>query len=253
MDKSIIIVEDFYDDPLAVREMALSLQYPVAGEGSTYPGKNSAVPILLPEAHTKLQEILGSNIAGTPDMANGFFRISEQNDSHKQDIHIDPGSDWAAVWFGNLPQDCKGGTYFWQHKKYGFEWCPRTPEEGKRYGFNTYEEIREKIIYGDGLNRDLWNLTMAVPMRFNRLVLFRPWMWHSHGKNFGNSIQNSRLVQLFFLKNIEQPSVKLEPNEHMIHLFEKHRRESAAPKKDMFEGQEIHSVENYFYMRGNNV
>jgi hypothetical protein len=28
--------------------------------------------------------------------------------------------------------------------------------------------------------------------------LFRPWFWHTAGKSFGDSLENGRLVQLFF-------------------------------------------------------
>ena len=39
---------------------------------------------------------------------------------------------------------------------------------------------------------------MTVPMRFNRLVLLRPWLWHTSGLGFGDSIENGRLVYLMF-------------------------------------------------------
>ena len=35
-----------------------------------------------------------------------------------------------------------------------------------------------------------------VPMRFNRLVLLRPWMWHGSGETFGTGMEDSRLVYL---------------------------------------------------------
>ena len=36
------------------------------------------------------------------------------------------------------------------------------------------------------------------PMRYNRLVIFRTHLWHSHNVNFGDCMENGRLVQLFF-------------------------------------------------------
>jgi hypothetical protein len=41
---------------------------------------------------------------------------------------------------------------------------------------------------------------MTVPMRFNRLVLLRPWLWHTSGPGFGDSVENGRLVYLMFFK-----------------------------------------------------
>ena len=39
---------------------------------------------------------------------------------------------------------------------------------------------------------------MSVPMRFNRLVLLRPWLWHTAGAGFGDRLENGRLVYLMF-------------------------------------------------------
>jgi len=35
-------------------------------------------------------------------------------------------------------------------------------------------------------------------MKFNRIVIFRADMWHSHNYNFGDCLENGRIVQLFF-------------------------------------------------------
>ena len=37
---------------------------------------------------------------------------------------------------------------------------------------------------------------MTVPMRFNRLILYRPWLWHSAGPGFGDSNETGRLIQV---------------------------------------------------------
>ena len=39
---------------------------------------------------------------------------------------------------------------------------------------------------------------MTVPMRFNRLILFSPWMFHNSGMAFGKTPQDGRLVNLMF-------------------------------------------------------
>jgi len=40
---------------------------------------------------------------------------------------------------------------------------------------------------------------MTVPIRFNRMILFRPWFWHTAGASFGDNIENGRLVHLSLL------------------------------------------------------
>lgn len=39
---------------------------------------------------------------------------------------------------------------------------------------------------------------MSVPIRFNRLILLRPWLWHTAGAGFGDRLGNGRLVYLMF-------------------------------------------------------
>lgn len=39
---------------------------------------------------------------------------------------------------------------------------------------------------------------MTVPMRFNRLILFSPWMFHNSAAGFGDRPENGRLVHLMF-------------------------------------------------------
>jgi len=48
------------------------------------------------------------------------------------------------------------------------------------------------------VDESAWETTMTVPMRFNRLVLLRPWLWHTAGRGFGDSLENGRLVYLMF-------------------------------------------------------
>jgi hypothetical protein len=56
----------------------------------------------------------------------------------------------------------------------------------------------DTILDRDGQDDSKWELTMRVPMRFNRLILLRPWLWHTAGENFGDSMENGRLVYLMF-------------------------------------------------------
>jgi hypothetical protein len=53
------------------------------------------------------------------------------------------------------------------------------------------------------LDRSKWTRYFLSPMKYNRLVIFNARLWHSHNYNFGNSLENGRLVQLFFFNPIE--------------------------------------------------
>lgn len=200
MKSNIVIVDDFLENPWELRQQALKAEYPIP-EQSTYPGRNSSTNFYTKEMHDKIQNRWGEFLEPAQGSACGFVRISLEKDTFEQDIHIDPGWDVGGVLFLNSPQQCfpDAGTSFWYHNKLGMERCPSNPIEGKMYGFHDYDHIRKEIIYGDGLDRSKWTRYALTPMKFNRLVLFDPMLWHSHGENFGDTLENGRLVMLFFL------------------------------------------------------
>jgi hypothetical protein len=197
------VVDDFYNNPYDIRKYALSLDYPEPFEGYTYPGRNSTKSVYDQSLHNEIEKICGSKLRyPKSDTEAGYFRLSTENDTFEQYIHVDPGWDIAGVLYLNPPNQCEieGGTSFWMHKKLGIEHCPRNPEEAALLGYDTYHSIRENLIYGDGLDDTKWLKYLMVPMKFNRLVLFDSLLWHSHNANFGDKKENARLVQLFFLK-----------------------------------------------------
>jgi hypothetical protein len=58
-----------------------------------------------------------------------------------------------------------------------------------------------RVLERDTVDDSKWEMTMRVPMRFNRLILLRPWLWHTAGEAFGDSIRNGRLVYLMFFES----------------------------------------------------
>jgi hypothetical protein len=43
-----------------------------------------------------------------------------------------------------------------------------------------------------------WEKSFTAPMRFNRLILFSPWMFHNSAPGFGTGADDGRLVYLMF-------------------------------------------------------
>lgn len=198
MWQSIIIVNDFYEEPWKVRELALGLEYPAQKPGDVYSGRNSTHALINQPMMDAISRIVGRQLIPAPQSATGQFRIGLAGDAPKQDIHVDPGRDWAGILYLTPNENCRGGTSFWRHKGLDIEGIPRDVAEIQRLGFRDYEDMRVHIAQNEGLDRDKWDLTMTVPMRFNRLLLFRAWLWHSHAENFGDSLQNGRMIQVFF-------------------------------------------------------
>jgi len=204
MRRSIIILDDFHENPEEVRDYAISATY-TKEEGNTYPGTNSTSGFQEDLLKSKIESILQRPIK--PSNPFGYFRYSWQTadaeNSKLQKVHVDNGWEFGGVCYLSTPEQLKdnpdSGTLFARHKALKIDATPRTAEEAELFGYTHYEELRESIIYGDGLNLDKWSVYARVPPKFNRLVLFRSWMYHSHFVNFGPpDPAQSRLVQLFF-------------------------------------------------------
>jgi len=204
MKQNIIVVDDFYSNPQEVREFALKTEYPDPTDDYTYPGRNSEGSYYSQDIHKSFEDLVKEPLI--PADKNGYFRISLATDSHKQDVHVDPSWEWGAVIYMSDPKDCvdEGGTSFWKHNTLQSENIPKTDEEAQFYGYPTYKECWWTTVYGDGLDRSKWTRYFLCPMRYNRLVLFRTHLWHSHNFNFGNTLENGRLVQLFFFNPVKE-------------------------------------------------
>jgi hypothetical protein len=197
MQKSIIIVDDFYDDAMDVRAKAVELEYPESDK-AYYAGRNSRLVLLSDGIAQMVSLLIGSDVVPSPKSANGHFRITLKGDKPKQDVHVDPNRDWAGILYLTAPEHCQGGTSFFRHKELGIDKMPTDPEEIRTFGYRDHEHMRRAIVDHDGMDRSKWEETMTAPMRFNRLVLFRSWFWHSFTENFGDSVENGRLIQVFF-------------------------------------------------------
>lgn len=200
MKQNIIVIDDFYSNPDEVRNFALRQEYPEPEGEYTYPGKNSDTAYYNEEINETFEKIVNHKLH--PADKNGYFRLSLEKDTHKQDIHVDPAWEWGAVIYLSDPKDCvdEGGTSFWRHNTLRMEMCPKTDEEARFYGFPSYKEAWWTTVYGDGQDRSKWTRYFLCPMRYNRMVLFRTYLWHSHNYNFGTNLENGRLVQLFFFQ-----------------------------------------------------
>ena len=217
MYPSLILLDDFYADAAEIRKMALGLDYPEHGGKAYYSGRNSKQALINQGIVDGLSRAAGERLAPAPRSAVGHFRIAFADDEPRQDIHIDPYRDWGGVVYFNTPEQCegRGGTSFWRHKALGIDGMPLTwtAKDVGKYGFKSYEEMRVALAERDGVDRAKWDHLMTVPMKFNRCILFRAWLWHSHAANFGDSMETGRLIQVFFfdvVRGAQRPKLPFE-------------------------------------------
>ncbi len=212
MKQVLYVVVDFYADAMAVRHGALQAEYADHGGTAYFAGKNSARYLVNDWILGAIASIVGQPLAPAPNTACGHFRISLAADRARADVHTDPGVDWSGVLYLNLPGQCRGGTSFYRHKRLGLDGVPPL-DEARRLGFRDPDHLRSTVIAEDSLDRSRWELAMTVPMRFNRLILFRPWLWHTAAKNFGDTPETGRLIQIFFFAALRQPPATAHRNQ----------------------------------------
>ena len=194
----VYIVDDFYFDPDMIRNFALSQEKNDETDGN-YAGIMTHNSFLTQEHIDTFSQLVGHSVRPSTSFT-GKFRFTKKNDTYKQDIHFDPGDDntaWAGVVYLTPNVDNTEGTVFWKHKRTGLDSIPRTLEGIKEHGWNGVEDL-QKFLETEGLDYSYWIKTLSVPYKYNRLVLFRPWMFHSPGPAFGDSLETSRLIQTFF-------------------------------------------------------
>jgi hypothetical protein len=202
MHTTFLVVDDFLDNAEALREHALKLEYPpLQGQ---FPGRNSLQRINIDGLTEAVSSLLGERlIAASPPQSHAKTRLTLAADKGRGKVHVDE-SHWSGILYLSREEDCRGGTEFFRHKRTGLDRFPFAPEDLARGGFSSHAEAHRALIEEDGTNDDSWELTMTIPMRFNRLLLLRPWLFHTAGPGFGDRAENARLVYLMFFNQPPQ-------------------------------------------------
>ena len=197
---SYLIIDDFYDDPHAVRNAALHTDYARSVDGANYPGDNSADVFEVGGLNELVSNMVREPLMGTPGSGHCRFRIATAGAESRARarMHVDGQSYWSGIVYLSLPEDCRGGTEFYRHKELGTDRAPIYDSEVAHLGSQSCAQFTQEIILRDTNDPSKWEHVMTVPMRFNRCVLFRPWFWHTSGESFGDRGENARLIQLFF-------------------------------------------------------
>lgn len=198
---SLLIVDDFLQDPWAARRAALGLEYDPAKQHGNFPGLNSSAPLDTAGIDAAVSRLLGMPLGPAPGTQHGFCRLTRKGDKGKSGVHIDPAA-YSGILYLSRPEDCAGplagGTDFFRHKRTGLEAVPTDPARIAASGYGDINALVEDVVNKDTCLPAKWERTMRVPVRFNRLLLFSPWQFHNAAPGFGKIAEDSRLVMLLF-------------------------------------------------------
>jgi hypothetical protein len=191
MLRGVYVVDNFYRDYSLVRKLALKAQYETSGPKAGYPGKNSIDLHVPHELFSHLKSISNSHyhlkLFSTSEYNSascGRFRYALKSDNHAGGgIHVDYKGCLSAVVYLNTETQCQGklGTHFWQHRATG--------------------SVRRNRAISDQDMEDpfQWDIWKSIPMVSNRCLIFDSQLYHSIHRNFGTSLADARLTQIFFI------------------------------------------------------
>ena len=190
---SLIVIDNFYNNPLQTREYILSQNFEVRGN---YPGQRT-----ISYANEGLRTIIQKYVLTVggkivefpipkPDMSdaneiyNGAYQYTTSRD--RSWVHMDGFNNWAGVLFLTPDAPVTGGTGFYQ-----FQDGTMCEED---------QQVMNNKSLTDNFSQDMtkWKLVDQVGNVFNRLILFNSKKFHMSMDYFGDRKENGRLFQVFF-------------------------------------------------------
>ena len=192
-EDEIYVIDGLLRNPELMRGLGLGAEYPEPPEQPWYPGRNSARPYSIPGLDELIGHITGGAVKPFEGNVHGYFRLCLEGQIGKGGVHID-FSHWTGVYYLTLDEHARGGTDFYRHRASGTSRAPVYPEDWAAWPFDTADELWGRVIRPHTNDASQWDRVRHVPMKFNRVVLFRPWLWHNAGVGFGDCPANGRLI-----------------------------------------------------------
>lgn len=176
MNLDLMIIDNFYTNPDAVRAFALTQDFSVTGQ---FPGRRTP-SFLTDDVKQCIQYWMpfAGNVTNWYEDSGytGAFQFTTALD--RTWIHCDHTSMWAGVCYLTPDAPLSSGTAMYRHKESG-NW--RAPE-------NIYE----------GYDQTKWDKVDVIGNKYNRLILYRGDLFHASLDYFGKDLYDGRLFQTFF-------------------------------------------------------
>jgi hypothetical protein len=182
-----LTIDNFYSNPMDVREFALRQEFKVRGN---YPGQRTES--FLSDATKKtLRDILypfAGEITNWGGEYTGSFQYTTASD--RSWIHADSTTDWAAVCYLTPDAPLTAGTGIFKHKETGWS--------NFDYRNNDPEYLKQAPPGHDSQDYTKWEMVDRIGNVFNRLIMYRADNYHVSLDYFGKDMYDGRLFQVFF-------------------------------------------------------
>lgn len=184
-NKRIFIVDNFYQNPDAVREFALQQEY---FDDPGYIGRRTRKQHFFPGLKEAFEEIMNYKIMEWEEHGmNGRF---QHNWSGEPLVYHCDAQKWAGIIYltPDAPPEC--GTTTWRHKKTKIH-------HNTQIDWNTGQGM--EVFNGRTfVDRTPYEPVDVCGNVYNRLVIFSGGCIHSASEYFGDCLENCRLWHMFF-------------------------------------------------------
>lgn len=202
----VTIVENFYENPDAVRTFALNQKY-------QYRHQLKDVPYVFPGARTKDLSVINKplfeqvsnkiiSLFHNPDHERMRWAISTNFQSVSEDygrgvIHTDGNAVFAAVLYLSPDAPLDSGTSLFKRNKQFDQTAyeKALKENDKRFAAGT--------IAMDTGYHSMFDEIVRINNVYNTLILYEGRHYHAANKFFGKTLKDSRLAQVFFVSSID--------------------------------------------------
>jgi len=177
---TIWVVDNFYHDPMRIREFALSQEFHFS---EYHRGRRTGDQFEVPGTKEAFERIMGMKISNWTETHGMCARFQHCTCEDALVYHADYQTWAAAVYLTpNAPYEC--GTSLLSHKKTGIR---HVSVEGS------------DVIWANGhLDPTPWDHIDVIANVFNRLLIWDGKCPHSASKYFGYDKYDSRLFHMFF-------------------------------------------------------
>jgi hypothetical protein len=192
---AVLAIDNFYTDPMAVRELALGLDFNPSGY---HKGKRTVEKYIVEGTREKIEQILGKKIHNWSSQPyNGVFQYCTPADPIV--YHYD-SQRYAGVVFLTPTAPPESGTSFYRHKKES--WLMKDPAEYSGWSSKLQLDMFHDMVMGtdhdDYLDGTKWEEVDRIGNKFNRFAMWDAKLIHSATTYFGKSKENGRLFHMFF-------------------------------------------------------
>ncbi|MGF6768617.1 hypothetical protein P3T18_001087 [Paraburkholderia sp. GAS199] len=202
--RSVLILDDYYEDPQTVRDLALSLDFRPK-EGAMYPGGEAWSDAMDWEAvRQDIMTELGMGAHETPiagkDFRQGKFRLAmKHHEATRPDAVHQDAQRYSAIVYLAENRHCTGGVGLYQCKLSGEtsmnrRWFTALSE---RFDIGANDPEFPSLVRSYCADWSNWLQIGELPMRFNRLIVLMARCFHASTGIFGVNPDSGRLTQHF--------------------------------------------------------